>query len=1316
MKSYINKKERNYKQGGETKHMSRRFLSLILAFALIFSLPLNAFANGFERSGDVNLNTPTIHGDFDFDSSAKQKVIVEFVDEPVVVYQQNTTKAGYSTKAYETLILSAQQSFKRSIQDSGIDADILHSYHTVFNGMAVNIPGDEIDEMVKIPGVKAIYPVVTYHVSPVPTTATSPNMDNSAPFIGVTDELQTTLNGEGVKVGIIDTGVDYNHWDLADQFTIGNLGYDIVNDDNDPMETLPGDPNGEETYHGTHVAGTIAYIAPEASLFAYRVLGPGGWGSTDTIIAGIEQAVADEMDVINLSLGDPTNSSDDAAAIAINNAIDGGVVAVVANGNDGPEDWSVGSPATSLKAISVGASNPPIEVPVIDYVGGSILTGLMSFSPGIDELSGEYQLEYVGLGTAEEVSALDLTGKVALIERGTISFAEKSLNAQAQGAVAAVIFNNADGSFGGTLGELGNYIPTLSISGLDGEELLDQMDANPDFTISFLLSDGTDLVADFSSRGPVMDNLTMKPDVVAPGVDIVSTVPYYVVGNPEGVYTDAYASLQGTSMAAPHVAGVAALLLQKYPDWTPYDVKAALMNNAKQLVDINGDRYGLNEQGAGRIDVTETLNATVIAEVYEEAYILEELVNFYSGSINFGQVSVPDDLYRTVVVKDVYGEAQNFTIEVEWYTPVTGTDTTVTIDVYEADRVTADVYDEFKVEPDSSAQFDVGLSVGNDISDGYYEGAIRIYNSEQEILIPFNFYVGNIELPNPIALIFYEDPEFNWEITNQIPIEYNVYYRTRTEGIYTWLLDAQNNNSVLGIVNIEGPKEPEEYEYSFDSYIPVDGLDPVLLPDGDYVLYLESAVNEDHYNYSYLTLDREAPQINLNNGMEQQTSSSTLSQLSGQVNDLLIDIEYPDLASVSYAVYAGENLSVNWTELDFNPDGTFTISNIPLAMGENKVVFNTEDAAGNSDTQEATINRVASDSSSGTPSGGGGSDVPGQGEEEAEEVEVALKDKETTTLTLQNGLTLQIPSSAVGLENAQVQVIKASEEDTEKLLKTLSLGKDIKAFGQFYDFNILNENGEAVDHPTFNTSVTLSIPVDELDTGNLNKEKLSLFKILDDGTVKLIGGRVENGVLTVQLNSFSRYMVMAQDKKFTDVYERSYPWAVNEIEVLASKEIITGRTDTTFDPAANITRAEFTALLVRVLGLQVAEDTSNAFKDVTENAWYHDAVKAAVSNGLIQGYNESVFAPDKNITRAEMAVIIGRALNQLGITTETQEVLSMFEDKENIRNWAIDGVSTVVSTGIMQGRSSDRFVAEELTTRAEAAVVIYRLFNQQYLK
>ncbi|WP_113928277.1 S8 family serine peptidase [Bacillus sp. P14.5] len=253
--------------------------------------------------------------------------------------------------------------------------------------------------------------------------------DSTIPFVGAEkargyfDSKGNRLTGEGVKVGIIDTGMDLHHRDLARNFKGGR---DVVDGDKEPMETTAGE--GYSTIHGTHVAGIIAAngtlqgMAPNADLFIYRALGPGGRGTTDQVLAAIEAAVKDKVDIINLSLGSEVNGPDLPLSKALDKVADKGILPVVASGNSGPGDWTIGTPATSAKSLAVGASTPPADVPYLILKEEKIRLLSIDNTEKWRETRNT-ELFDGGLGTPEELKGG--FGKVILIKRGTYTFEEK---------------------------------------------------------------------------------------------------------------------------------------------------------------------------------------------------------------------------------------------------------------------------------------------------------------------------------------------------------------------------------------------------------------------------------------------------------------------------------------------------------------------------------------------------------------------------------------------------------------------------------------------------------------------------------------------------------------------------------------------------------------------------------------------------------------------------------------------------------------------------------------------------------------------------
>ncbi|MFB4330821.1 S-layer homology domain-containing protein [Paenibacillus sp. CR_12] len=188
------------------------------------------------------------------------------------------------------------------------------------------------------------------------------------------------------------------------------------------------------------------------------------------------------------------------------------------------------------------------------------------------------------------------------------------------------------------------------------------------------------------------------------------------------------------------------------------------------------------------------------------------------------------------------------------------------------------------------------------------------------------------------------------------------------------------------------------------------------------------------------------------------------------------------------------------------------------------------------------------------------------------------------------------------------------------------------------------------------------------------------------------------------------YSVVSHAKTFEDL---SSHWASEDVSLLASKKLIEGLSDTRFGPNEPITRAQFTAMLVRALGLK-DQGADTGFQDVKANDWFASAVATAVESGLIEGFSNGTFRPDEEITREQMSVLLLRALKLAGKDLETGDsgsILEGFKDRDRIASWSEEAVSAIVHSGLMEGRSSDKFVPKAHSTRAEGAVVLTRMLQ-----
>ena len=453
--------------------------------------------------------------------------------------------------------------------------------------------------------------------------------------------------------------------------------------------------------HGTHVAADAAGyrglapgadgvpgtaddvpvhgVAPQAKLMGYKVCsGVGSATSTvgclgTSIILAIEDAVSPRTltgfakpvaDVINLSLGS-AGGPDDSDSVAADNAALLGTIVVAAAGNDGPGLRTLGSPAAGRHVIAVAADNDPGVYPnplqVLSALGqpeGPRRSAIWAPDSNLKSnitapVTGRYV--YAGFADTPDQVPTTVLGNLCLVERGSTAtagdqgtglFTVKVLNCEAKGAIATVVFNNEPGALEGVLAP--GSKPVFTLSQEDGRYLRDTVgfDATglsrrairispPDATM-FLPQ-----MAGFSSRGPVQGLGQVKPDVAAPGVDVLSAttpvgVPVLSMASPTR-----YTSANGTSFSSPLVAGVAALLRQAHPSWTVDMVRTALINYATNLRDAAGHAKAdgaaadpILAQGGGLVDVAAAVGAPALMGVVGDGVAAPALL----GSHSFGRV------------------------------------------------------------------------------------------------------------------------------------------------------------------------------------------------------------------------------------------------------------------------------------------------------------------------------------------------------------------------------------------------------------------------------------------------------------------------------------------------------------------------------------------------------------------------------------------------------------------------------------------------------------------------------------------------------
>jgi len=630
-------------------------------------------------------------------------------------------KNNSAIMAYTAKLVEEQQQVLRK---SGPHTQEIYSYKYSMNGFAARM---SVAQAQKLRGLEEVLNVWEDEIRPLATR-------QSANFLGLFDNAgglrsEHALDGDGVVIGVIDSGIAPEHPALRDTRQANRprlcrsswaestlLGqwlcrrYDKRPDvlEFEPAENWSGVCESGERFeatdcnnkligarwfiagaddsgfiddnefrsprdadgHGTHTAttaagrrtsasifgtliGDVEGMAPRARIAVYKAcwLRPSqsrATCNTSDLTRAIDAAVADGVDVINYSVGSSMRevaAADDAALLAATKA---GIIAVVAAGNEGPNPATVGSPAGAPWVITAAASSrsgessvEAMQVSQPASIAGRYASKEALFSPPLSDNDpiearlvladdGDDTLPSGAAGITSDgcqtlINASEMSGNIALMQRSGCLFTDMAKNAEDAGAIAVLIYNIAGDPivmFGET-GLVG--VPTLMIGQADGNLILAELDAGSEVSVvlekSLLLTttDTGDIMASFSARGPGPNADVLKPDVTAPGVNIIAGFTPDPANATPG---ENFAYLSGTSMSTPHIAGVAALLRQAHPQWSPAAIKSALMTSARQDLQLPDGASSPNpfDYGAGHIVPNKAFDPGLVYDVSDDEY------------------------------------------------------------------------------------------------------------------------------------------------------------------------------------------------------------------------------------------------------------------------------------------------------------------------------------------------------------------------------------------------------------------------------------------------------------------------------------------------------------------------------------------------------------------------------------------------------------------------------------------------------------------------------------------------------------------------
>jgi minor extracellular serine protease Vpr len=600
------------------------------------------------------------------------RYIVELSEEPPAANAARSPKGRRAAAIQDrrTVVREQQRHASRALR--GLGADVFAAVDTVANALLVSVPDGRREQLSRLAGVRRVYPVREVKLM----------LDHALPLHSV-PEAWAILGGEdragaGIKIGIIDTGIDQSHLAFQDPSIPMPEGFPRVNDPSDlaftsnkvivarsylnlfrgQTDVSARDSDG----HGTSVAmaaagvrhrglfGVLSGVAPKAYLGSYNVFARGGDSRDDVILKAFDDAVADGMDVINLSLGSDLalRPNDEIFSDVFERAAALGIVVVVAAGNSGPSPFSMDSLAVSPAAIAAGASwNDRTFSGSLSLEGGPSYQavpggGANSRDPLTAPLFDIEQLDPTGL-TCDPLPGGSLTGLIPLILRGTCLFETKLSNAALAGATAAIVYTDKLSPDPFTMGVGSARLPAAMVSNSDGLDIKRRLGdssglrATVDFSVRpFPVSPNR--IGTFSSRGPNTD-FSIKPDLLATGVSLTTAAP----GN-------RYIVVDGTSISTPIIAGAAAVLKGARPGYSGWHYRSLLINRAAPLA-LDSEIFApVQQEGGGVLDLESALTGTLAA---------------LPASLSFGIDATAGAISRQLTIANLGTAVENLSVSVE---------------------------------------------------------------------------------------------------------------------------------------------------------------------------------------------------------------------------------------------------------------------------------------------------------------------------------------------------------------------------------------------------------------------------------------------------------------------------------------------------------------------------------------------------------------------------------------------------------------------------------------------------------------------------
>lgn len=1311
-------------------------------------------------------------------------VIVQLDKEPLLSYDEDayTYDQGLTVTAKGEAILQSidwqQEAVIQSVEElfPTDDVTVRYQYNLATNGIAMEIPYKDMEAISRLPGVECVYVAPVYTVDPM--------MDSAAEMeqvLAVWEDLG--YHGEGMVIAVLDTGIDTDHPLFADAPEGARLTAQDVHNLRVNMnaqkatyisEKIPFAYNypdgttdvnhGGGSDHGTHVSGIcagnvgvndIAYgVAPEAQIAVFKVLGSSGSGGTDDILAAVEDAVRLGVDVINMSLGSPAGftsygdmmpSYDETYA----NVEKAGIFLAIAAGNsyslsylnrwggksltDNPDTGMMATPATMLASTTVASVNnayiytSAFRVGKVTYsYNDSAVSGEPAFA---DMESGAYDYVLIdGTGAPEDFEGKDVTGKIAVISRGAIAFTEKVRNAADAGACAAIIYNNEAGSFGMVVND--RKIPAISVTQQVGQVLIDAAE-NGVGTLETVegLAQCQDpngyQMSGFSSWG-VTPDLRLEPDITAVGGNVYSSKD-----------NGAYATMSGTSMATPNLAGGAALVRQAVLDnayafdgLSAYEknlvANALMMSTAAPLVNEDGVYYSPRQQGSGLVQLKNAIQSTAYLTVDGMNRPKIELGDdpekdgVYTLTFNIhnvGDTAVTYELSTAVLTESVLHSEElglDFIAEQSYdltdLTEITySTGSTVKVSANSVKSVTV----ELKLSDEAKAYLDENFKNGI-----YVEGFVFLTpadGSDITLSLPYMGFYGDWTVPSAIdlgtygdgvdslssqyenyalSMAYYWDEEGNLAGNSNFPFAFNPYWSMQDSETPDGVPFYAGRGSITNRQEVRDAQDQGIFCFA--------GTNVSLLRNVNALNFtIRNAETGEEYWNTVAPLCTKT-YFNTSRGMCMPVVMSVVWYGTDAEGNYL-----PNNTKAELVIEA----ELDYTAHETNADQSWVI---PITIdNEAPQLTGTRSYKGNGKSfmqLDVTDNQylayvLVKDGDEVLAEVPVGEYEPGV----TTSVEVEVTGRETLQVTLAdyacNEVTLE--QAVIPAEDGVVVYPEAATIEAGQTYKI----KTFNSTGKPLTFTSSNESVAVVDQQGIVTGISEG-------TARIYAQSVSATAICDITVTpashthdyqKTDEAYIGNHTVTVTYtcacgDSYTKDETVAcPSAGYTDVKAN---WSHEYIDYVVYSGIMKGVDEEHFAPGAALTRGMLVTTLYRLAGEpEVAEKTT--FQDVPDGRYFSRAVAWAQANGIVKGVTEDAFCPDALVTREQAATFLYRyATGYLGQAPVEGADLSVYQDAGDISGYAREAVAWATAGGLFQGFGDGTLQPKGTLTRAQMAKLL----------